>query len=412
MGAPRSQGNWARVAAFSASLTGFFSIAVSHILLGATLLLALVSRVRWRVPPAAVPIAAFLGWTLVSAAASEEPAAAWPQLKKFYVFLFLPLLYTLLPGVREARRLLEAWFVAGGVLATLGIAQFLQKWYEASAAGEDFLLSYAPDRITGFFSHWMTFSQAALLIWVMLLCFLLFCPAAKRGRVLWVALAAVLAVGLALSYTRSVWLAMIVVGLYLTSVWKPRLLWLVPVAAALLYWSSPESMRRRVDSIGDLSQNQARLIMWRTGASMIEARPVFGVGPQRVGPLFEQYMPEEIPGMEALPPAYYGHLHNIYIHFAAERGLPALLALLWWLGRVLWDAGRGLQSVSAGRSEERFLLHGLAACTLAVLVVGCFDLTLGDSEVLAAYLAVLALGYQGLSREPQAESAASPHAPR
>ena len=375
-------------------MAGFFSIAVSHIFLGATLALELAARVRWRVPPVIWPIGAFLGWTLISAAASEDPAAAWPQLKKFYVFLFLPLLYTLLPGVREARRLLEAWFVAGGLLAGLGALQFLQKWSQAKAAGEDFLSAYAPDRITGFFSHWMTFSQAALLIFVMLLCFLLFSPSAKRGRVLWAILAAALAAGLAISYTRSVWLAMVVVGLYLIAAWKPRLLWAVPVAAVLLYWGGPESMRRRVDSIGDLNQNQARLIMWRTGANMIEAKPVFGVGPQRVGPLFEQYMPEEI---VELPPAYYGHLHNIYIHFAAERGLPALLALLWWLGRVLWDSGKGLRRASAGPSEERFLLHGLAACTLAVLVVGCFDLTLGDSEVLAAYLGVLALGYQGLA---------------
>jgi len=383
-------------AAFLASLTGFFSIAVSHILLGATLAAALVARIRWRAPVVIWPILAFLAWTLVSTAMSDQPSQAWPQLKKFYVFLFLPLLYTLLPSARSARRLLEAWFVAGGVLAGLGAAQFVQKWLEARAAGQDFMTFYTPDRITGFFSHWMTFSQAALLIFVMLVCYLFFSPSAERGRALWIALAAAMTAGLGLSFTRSVWLAMIVVALYVIAVWKPRLLWLVPVAAAALYLAGPEPLRERVRSIGDLKGNENRLIMWRTGLNMIEAKPVFGVGPQRVGLLFTDYMPEEI---EELPPAYYGHLHNIYVHFSAERGLPILAALLWWLAQPLWDARRGLRALSSGRSEERFLLHGLAASTLAVIVVGCFDLTLGDSEILAAYLGVLALGYQGVRSE-------------
>ena len=33
------------------------------------------------------------------------------------------------------------------------------------------------------------------------------------------------------------------------------------------------------------------------------------------------------------------------------------------------------------------------AATLAVMTVGCFDVTLGDSEVLAIYLALVAIGY-------------------
>jgi hypothetical protein len=38
------------------------------------------------------------------------------------------------------------------------------------------------------------------------------------------------------------------------------------------------------------------------------------------------------------------------------------------------------------------------------MVVGCFDVTLGDSEVLGIYLAVVALGYRAVAmdREPAA----------
>ena len=57
--------------------------------------------------------------------------------------------------------------------------------------------------------------------------------------------------------------------------------------------------------------------MWETGWNMVRAHPWLGVGPERVGPRFEEFMP---PWEGELPDAYYGHLHNIYIHYAAERG--------------------------------------------------------------------------------------------
>jgi putative inorganic carbon (hco3(-)) transporter len=125
---------------------------------------------------------------------------------------------------------------------------------------------------------------------------------------------------------------------------------------------------------------------------MIEAHPWFGVGPERVGPLFRQFLPADV---ETLPDAYYGHLHSIYVHYAAERGLPAVLFLLWFFGQTLWDHTRALRRLpSSRRDDRRFLLHAVIAATVAVMVVGCTDVTLGDSEVLGIYLALVALGYR------------------
>ena len=74
---------------------------------------------------------------------------------------------------------------------------------------------------------------------------------------------------------------------------------------------------------------------------MIKAHPLVGVGLERVGPEFEHYVPADVP--RPLPTGYYGHLHNIYYHFAAERGLPALAAILWLFGQALWDFARALR---------------------------------------------------------------------
>ena len=389
--------------AFLASLTGLVSIAASHLCLGAALVLLLASRTPLRWPPIVWPLGCFLGWTLVSILASGDPAAGLPQVKKFYVFLLVPVLYSAIREVRDARRLMEAWFAAGALVAVFATGQFVLKWREASAAGTDFLTSYAPDRITGFFSHWMTFSQVALLIAAMLTAYVLFSPAARLGRPLWRLILALLVVGLALSYTRSVWLAGGGIAVYFLWIARPRLMWLAPLGAAVALLIAPQSMQQRLASIADPPPSEPRPIMWRTGLNMIEDRPIFGVGPERVGPLFSQYQPEDV---TELPEAYYSHLHSIYIHYAAERGLPALAALLWLLITVLLDWRRALRRTAPGPSDRRFLLHGAIAATLGVMMTGCFDLALGDSEILGAWLAIVVVGYRAAEREgPQAQAA-------
>lgn len=80
---------------------------------------------------------------------------------------------------------------------------------------------------------------------------------------------------------------------------------------------------------------------------MIQDHPWFGVGPERVGPTFMDYLPPDVP--KELPVAYYAHLHNTFVHYAAERGLPIVLALLWLFGKVLWDMSRALRRAPPGQ---------------------------------------------------------------
>jgi putative inorganic carbon (HCO3(-)) transporter len=93
-----------------------------------------------------------------------------------------------------------------------------------------------------------------------------------------------------------------------------------------------------------------------------------------------------------LPPGYYGHLHNMYIHYAAERGVPAMLALMWMLLWALADFVRALRRSDAG-SSQRWLLHAAIAVMIGILIGGYEELNLGDSEVLGMFLAVMGCGY-------------------
>ena len=380
--------------AFLSSASLLLSIAVSQTLLVIALVLLLLSNTRLRLPPVAWPLAGFLGWTLLSMAASDDPAAGWPQIKKFLVFTILLVVYSLFSRVEQARRLFEALFVCTLAATLVSIVQFAIKFAEASAAGQDFYDSYVAQRITGFFGHWMTFSEVVLLVFLMLAGYVLFSRSGRRfGQAVWLGCGAVLGVALVLSFTRSVWAATLLGGAYLLWYSNRRILWLGPLALVLLLIASPRSIERRLTSLTNPQAYSARMIMWRTGARMIEAHPWFGVGPMRVGPRFAEFQPEDI---TERPEAYYGHLHNVFVHYGAERGIPAVLFLLLALGKVLLDHRRALATLPAGYSDERFLLHGVIAATLGLGVVSCSDVSLGDSEILGVYLTVIALGYRAV----------------
>ena len=388
--------------AFCAAAANFASIAAAHVFLGLGLALLLLRPRSVRVPPVAWPLVALLVWTLASAAASDAPFEALPQIKKFFVFAMLPLVYTAFRSAEVCRRAAESWFVVVLCACALATAQFVISAIDArSLGGGDFYSSYVDDRITGFYSHWMTFSQASVLVLAALVCYLVF--ARKRaGFGIWLAVAGVVGVALLLSFTRSAWLALVACGLYVLVIQRPRALAAVPVVLLVGYVVAPDAVQQRVRSIQPAA-NQARIVMWRTGLNMIGAHPLLGVGPERAGPLFADFQPTDV---DELPPAFYGHLHNVYIHYAAERGIPAALIVLWLFAQVLLDMRNGLRRMSGTRDDRRFLMHAGVAGTLAVGILSCFDVSLGDSEVLAAFLALVAIAYRGIPEQQAGHSPA------
>jgi O-antigen ligase len=118
------------------------------------------------------------------------------------------------------------------------------------------------------------------------------------------------------------------------------------------------------------------------------------VGPEEIKRNFDGYVPPDI--QRPLPVGYYGHLHNIYVQYAAERGIPGLLFMLSLIGLVVWDCLRGIFTRTGSCPVTLFILHGAIAVTIGILVGGIFEYNLGDSEVLMMFLAVVSLAYAGL----------------
>ncbi|MCP5120715.1 MAG: hypothetical protein GY953_58725 [bacterium] len=391
---------------FGASVATLFSIAVCHTLMALALAALLLSGTRLRLPPIKLPLALFLLGTVISLALSADPWAGRPQIRKFFIFVILLLIASALRNREHIRRLMLAWFAVASVSAALGLFQFFETWRRAAALGYDFYEFYIGERITGLMSHWQTFGGHMMLAFVLVGAFILFAPASRRRMVIWAGCAAVVAVAIVLGYNRNIWLGAFTGGIYLLWFWRRWVIAVIPVALVLVVLVGPASIRTRIVSVfqpqGDLDSNQHRIVCWRTGLAMIKAHPFFGVGPQHVEIELDEYLPDDI--SRPLPEGWYGHLHSNYIHYAAERGIPTALALLWMLLKALFDF---LRALGRGQPPDAaYVLHGGVAAIIAILVAGFFELNLGDTEVVTFFLAILACGYNLL--EDATEPAASP----
>ena len=381
--------------AFGSAVATLFSIAVSQTLLALAVASLLLSGAKLRFPPILWPFGFFVVWTALSMALSDHPGMGRPQLRKFYVWLIALAVMSTFRRLQQARWLVMTWTAVGTLAAILGVYQFYTRYTRMRGAGIDFYQSYIADRITGFMSHWMTFAGLEMILLLFAIALLFWGKPSRAER--WLCLAAIPLVGLALvlSLTRGIWLATGAAVIYLLWSKKRWTVALLPLAALVLFVAGPASVKERISSFwkprGTMDSNQHRIVTWRTGIEMVKAHPWFGVGPEHIKTQFDSYVPADIP--RPLPDGWYGHLHNIYLHYAAERGIPAEIAFLWIIIKVLVDWVRALRRLPSGGHPARWLLTGCIAAWIGIMVTGIFELNLGDSEVLLMSLTVMALGY-------------------
>lgn len=389
--------------ACASAVTILISIAVSQILLALALGFLLLSGLPLRWPKITLPLAGFLLWTLIALAFSPDPAFGLAQVRKMIVFLILLIVFSSVRTLTEAKWLAMAWMLVGTGTAIRGVWQFSRDVALWNAAGRhtDFYHYYVADRISGFMSHWMTFSGEELFVLLLLLAFVLYAPLPRRWLWLWMPCLCIVGLALLLSDTRSVWIAAVLAGFYLLWFWRRWAALAMPAVLAVVLFASPEAVRVRARSIvspeKQTDSNRHRIICWRTGWEMIKAHPLLGVGPDEIRKesVFFAYLPNDV--ARPLPDGYYQHLHNFYVQYAAERGLPAALLITAALLVAIWHFWGALRKLGRGRSEAKFLLHAGIACILGTLVGGVFEYNLNNTEVLTMFLAITCLGY--LARE-------------
>jgi O-antigen ligase len=368
------------------------SIAGFEIVLGAAILAMIVLRVKPKWPPIWLPISLFFLGTVISWLASGDLRGGLPQIKKFYVYAMMFVVASTFQSAAQIRWLALGWAAAATASAGLGLYQFYDKYEDALEKHQKFYDAYIADRITGFLDHWMTFSGEMMMALLVIASVVFFCR--DRGWVVWLLGAGVL-VGTALvaAETRSMWAGAACGGVYLLWFWKRWTVIALPVVAAILMLVNPFGIGDRERSVfsphGDEDSNAHRAVTRRIGWAMIKAHPLLGVGPEQVGKVYKSYVPADV---KKLPTGYYQHLHNVYIHYAAERGVPTMLMLVWMLLRALYDFIRTLRKLPKD-AEERWVLHLGIAVIVAIMIAAWEEVNLGTSVVLAMFLAIVGCGY-------------------
>ncbi len=384
--------------AFASVVAVLCSNSLSNVLIGAAVLALVFCHFAFgqplRFPPVALPLALFFLATVVSVALSGHIRYGWPGPRKFYLYLVLLLVYSTFRTLREVRALVIACAGMMTLSAVWSLHQFWNKLREARLLEKDFREYYTVERITGFTSHWMTLSGEEMMV-LLLLCALLFFAARGRVAAAIAVMPAIIGVSFLAAYTRSMWMGAALGVVYLVWLRNRKWLLLAPWPVLALLWLNPAGIGDRIVSsyrpAGDLDSNLFRVVCRRAGWEMIKAHPWFGLGPEQVKAQFMQYIPPDIP--RPLPTGAYMHLHNVYLQYAAERGVPALLAFLWFLAVMLRDFVRAARTTLPGDCDRLFILHGTIAVMIAALSAGWYEHNLNDGEILTLFLAVCACGY-------------------
>ncbi|HEX6903261.1 MAG TPA: O-antigen ligase family protein [Thermoanaerobaculia bacterium] len=374
---PRAEraGSWL----FLSHLATLFSIALSNILLGLTVLSLPWTRRRsvpWgALTPLMVPLGLYVLFLAGSVAASYDPGTSVRGLTEIFTLSTLIMAPLLVRTERQVRLGVDILIGVAALLACAGLSQYLYGYGDIDR------------RIRGPFSHYMTFSGFLLVADLLLLASMVY-AGRWRSPWRWAALA-VINVALIGSYTRGAWLALAVTLTVLVLLRAPRLLLLYAPAAVLLVALAPVPLLHRVVSIADLRDpsNYDRLCMLEAGLAMVRERPLFGLGPELVERRYAIYRSPSAPRYEV------PHLHNNLVQLAAERGLPAMasyLALTLASAAVAW---RLFRSEGGRRGPRADLYVGVLLALLAFNLAGLFENNWGDTEVQRPVLFVLALPF-------------------
>jgi O-antigen ligase len=360
------------------------SIALAQILLAAMCLSWIALRIQDRTRPAAppffVPLLAFGGLTLVSAAFSVDPMASLIDSKQLLLLAIVPAVYDIARGSR-ASTVVDVIITVGAASAVFGIVQYGLLHYDNLG-----------QRPQGTLTHYMTYSGVLMLAICVATSRLVF---GTRDRIWPALIMPALVVALALTFTRNAWIGgCVAVGL-LFVLKDFRLTALLPVILAALFVVAPDGLINRLTSTFDAQDpgNQDRFAMIEIGARIVADRPLTGVGPNMVPEVYDQYRPDY--AVNIVNP----HLHNVALQIAAERGLPALAAWVWFVFALVGALFRMFRHAPASqrgspRPDQRRVLSAAAlASTAAMLAAGLFEYNFGDSEFLMLFLVLITLPF-------------------
>ena len=247
-------------------------------------------------------------------------------------------------------------------------------------------------RATGFYNHWVTYSEVLQLIASLALGILLALKQKKTltGALLLLAIAGLI-FALGMTVTRASWIgfAISAVTMLLLSASRRTILIVAACALPLVLASVVLLQQKRSIHFFD-QQDQStswRETVWKEGFALFVSKPrhlVFGVGMDSIKGHWREW---DLFDNGRIP---IGHMHSNLLQIALERGLPALIVWLIMLGvyvRMLWRIQRraGIEDYARG------VALGALGGTIGFFASGLVHYNWGDSEVVTVFYFIMGL---------------------
>lgn len=242
---------------------------------------------------------------------------------------------------------------------------YLWQIAKVEAMGQIFARPY------GTFSHPNILSAFLLLTLTLSLYYYYSQVSSQLKNWLYLFLAQITIVALFMSFSRAAWIATaLTIGLFHVFTWnilrdnKLKLLlrmWLITAAVGLLLVLTYQPFVQERGNVLDKAYTE-RVSYNAAAISMIKQDPFFGMGPSESVLHMEQFLPPNTKPWEIQP------IHNYYLLFSAEIGIPAAILLIVYFGFILKKLYLQQKRASeSGRLRSAMLFCGLVGCLILML---------------------------------------------
>lgn len=275
----------------------------------------------------------------------------------------------------------------------LPVASMLPSDDSSSALGIEQWSRGRDTRASGFFGHYTTYAEVLQLLLALCFGLLIAMPGQlfSRNRLLMAATAFMLCVGLFLTVTRASWAGFLIAVAVIIAVGASRRTLMIcvaisiPIAAGGLFYLQ---QKRNVAFIDTKDGSTTwRMTVWREGFDLLVSDPrhlAVGIGMDSIK---SHYLEWGLFDNGRLP---IGHMHSTPLQLALERGVPTLIAWLFWILIYLKLLWRGIRSPWIDW-RERGLLLGAFGGTAGFLAGGIVHYNWGDSEVVMIFYLIMGM---------------------
>jgi O-antigen ligase len=301
-------------------------------------------RFDWKASPVGPILLLLIGWGLFSSFfAREQGWAIGESSKHMRAFLLVVVM------VQNIRSLSDLKLVVYSMLSGLLMQSLLgiyQNYF--GALGIWFLGERPAERVDwrAMGTFYVASFYANYLILVMLIAFRMFVyyrPPRPRHAVFFGAAFFFGVIALFKTYGRSQWIAFLIalVAIVLVSLFRSKYRvstrYIVPVVVIFSVLFTVRYRQKILDQFGDSRKlaYESRFVQWQIAKRMIAARPVTGVGLSNYDLHSWDFMtPEEKTNFQS--GVYSWIVHNSYLLYAAELGIPGALILILWFLALFW----------------------------------------------------------------------------